>query len=574
MEDNSNFDLGGFLNSPQAQANKPAAMQYLQSKGIIDPQGNPVPGKVKTVQPASPDTRNPIQKALGTFLDPIVTTAVRAGQAVGAGALRLAGIDTSKAMNQDVKVPFLGTNVPAPSKDTTKTVTGRALGTVALGVPSPATAGALLGASGALQDNKGAGGVALDTAIGAIGGKILEHGFNAVAPFVEQAAMKYGMPFVDKIAQYVPESAKGFMDNLASKLPNLGEKAILPKPISNVVNKGNEMLDTAINAPLDIASSKIYNAITGKGPVGDINAFITKNYTKAVRPSVAGMGSAPQVASYENKTINAVNSIVENKPNLQLLTDTGETVNKLPSTLKEFSQAIDQTKGQIFKQYDALASASGQAGAKVDLQPIVSELRQVSADPVIADTHPELAAYAESRAKAFETRGSYTPDETQRAIAIYNKSLEAFYKNPSYQSATKASIDSMIVNKMRSALDSTIENTSGAGYQGLKNQYGALKSIEKDVVHRAIVDGRKAPKGLLDFADIGSAAELMRGLVTMNPADFAASAGIKLVTRYYKYLNDPNTAVERLFSGAEKASLEKALQNRPSKATEPKAKVK
>lgn len=39
MADN-NFDLKGFLNDPKVQANKPAAIRYLQQKGIIDAQGN------------------------------------------------------------------------------------------------------------------------------------------------------------------------------------------------------------------------------------------------------------------------------------------------------------------------------------------------------------------------------------------------------------------------------------------------------------------------------------------------------------------------------------------------------
>lgn len=44
----TNFDLKGFLNDPKAQANKPAAIKYLQQKGIIDTQGNAIKGTFKT----------------------------------------------------------------------------------------------------------------------------------------------------------------------------------------------------------------------------------------------------------------------------------------------------------------------------------------------------------------------------------------------------------------------------------------------------------------------------------------------------------------------------------------------
>lgn len=59
MADN-NFDLHGFLNDPQVQADKPSAIKYLQDKGIIDQQGNPVAGMYRATSQKVMNQENPI----------------------------------------------------------------------------------------------------------------------------------------------------------------------------------------------------------------------------------------------------------------------------------------------------------------------------------------------------------------------------------------------------------------------------------------------------------------------------------------------------------------------------------
>jgi hypothetical protein len=530
--------------------------------------------------PAQPEP-NIAQKAIGTFLDPIISGATRTGQAVGTGIMSatnaIAGkpvFDIQKGLDTPTTNPLTGTPLNAPSKDTAEQIAGRGLSTVALGIPGTAAAGAALGLGSAMEQNKGIGSSAIDTVAGAIGGKILEHGFNAVAPYVEKAAMNLGKPFIDKISQYVPDSAKSFMESLGSKIGGVTDAKVLPQAASDAIDKGANAVSNAAQKPFDAAgnaTSKMYDAITGKGAPSNVDAFITKNFNKGVRPSVSGKNTSTQMENSDQKAIGAVKTIVENKPNLQLMDENGHPTNKLPTNLKEFADSIDQTKQQLFKQYDSLSKQAGETGAKIDLSGVSGELNKVANDPVMVDNHPEIAKYAQARADALTSRGSYTPEQAQQAIQLYNKSLDAFYKNPSYDTASKASVDAMIANQMRSELDSTIEKNTSPGYQELKNKYGQLKSIEKDVVHRAIVDGRKNEKGLLDFANIGSAAELMRGLVTMNPADIATSAVVKGVAKYYRYLNDPNTSIERMFSGAEKASGQGIVGNRPSIAKAPKS---
>jgi hypothetical protein len=295
----------------------------------------------------------------------------------------------------------------------------------------------------------------------------------------------------------------------------------------------------------------LYTAITTKSPEA-VDAYITGKFEKGVRPSVVGKSTAPQIQKYKDKTLQAVKTITQNKNNLNLVDEFGESTNKLPQTLKQFADSIDQTKKVIFSKYDALQKTAGEKGATVKLDPAITELRTIESSPTVQDLHPELANYAKTRADALEKRGSYTTQSAQDAITNLNISLEAFYKNPSYETASKAGVDALIANKLRAGLDSMIEKTTGAGYQDLKNQYGALKTIEKDVVHRSIVDARKSVKGLIDFSDILSGGQVVTGLLSFNPTLVATGVAQKGIASYLKMLNDPNIAIKKLFNVSEK----------------------
>jgi len=79
-------------------------------------------------------------------------------------------------------------------------------------------------------------------------------------------------------------------------------------------------------------------------------------------------------------------------------------------------------------------------------------------------------------------------------------------------------VDMLAANNLRRALDTAVENS---GYMELRRDYGALREIEKEVSNRALVDARKNTKGLLDFTDIYTAAEMARAIGSMSPGGAA-----------------------------------------------------
>lgn len=280
-----------------------------------------------------------------------------------------------------------------------------------------------------------------------------------------------------------------------------------------------------------------------------LDPIIDEAINKAIRPSVVGKETLGQSTKYYENARSAVKIIVENKGNLKLTDEFLEPLptESLPTNLREFQQAIDQTKKQIFTEYDTLQKAAGEQGATVSLDSLVTELEKISENPSIQDLAPNVANYASKRAEALSTRGHYSPQEAQDAIAGLNAKLDAFYKNPSSVDANTAQVDAMIVNQLRENLDNSITLAGAERYQPLKNKYGALKTIEKDLNHRAVVFARQNVKSFIDFSDILSAGDIVRGIVFQQNEFIVKGLIQKGIALYYRHLNNPNTLVKGMF---------------------------
>lgn len=238
------------------------------------------------ISPEGSDDRSLIQKGLGLFLDPIIDTGALAGRALGALGVKAVNaisggaldkytpegdINTAlqRAINTPDKIPVItGAKVTPAAEMNAENIIGRGVSTVALGVGNPAAGGALLGLGGAMENNASASEAAISTVVGAIGGKITEYGFNAVAPYVSKAIAKYGTPFYEKIVGYIPEASRSVFKNLASHADSLLPSTEGKIPVvSDAINKGNEMFSSAVNKPFEVAGSiknKVVESVTPK----------------------------------------------------------------------------------------------------------------------------------------------------------------------------------------------------------------------------------------------------------------------------------------------------------------------
>ncbi len=438
------------------------------------------------------------------------------------------------------------------------------------------TAGAVFAAPGALvESGKNMAGT-VGNAIDPNFTKNLDRGVQGVGdaignnPIVQEFAMKHPNAAEDFSRALNLLFAKGETGEI-NPTRMAGEMKALPGTIKgDIAPPGGSgglkqaITDTGAKIKETIVDPVVRNLMESSQK--NINNKILKDYQKGVKPTILGKQTAGKADSYNQKVVSSVNSIVDNAPNIKYNLEDGSTEGgRAPQTLNEFSQAISQTKKGIFEKYDNLAKQAGENGAVIETKPIASELDSVINNKALKIANPKAIDYAENLKHRLEIAGDLDTKTTQDVIEAYNKSLEAYYRNPSYDTATQAGIDALVANKFRESLDSKIEKTSGDGYQELKNQYGALKTIEKDVVKRDLMEARKNIKGLIDYSDIASGADLASGLLTMSPVTFARGLAMKGIASYIKFKNSPNQAIKSMFERAsESRSTKSGSQTTPT----------
>lgn len=327
------------------------------------------------------------------------------------------------------------------------------------------------------------------------------------------------------------------------------------------ISAGTEILSTlpigvaprVAKTGLKVADDLTEQAIKAFEPTTkSIEKKVIEQFQKGVKPRINAKMTPNQATKFENDIVNAARTIDTNKANLSFVDELGEKITgRNPQTLSELSDALEQTKKQVFSDYDSLAQQAGNEGLKINTNNIAKELDTVISNEALQITNPQAIGYARELKDRLSFR-ELDASTVQDVIKNYNESLQAFYRNPTYDTASKASIDAMIANQMRQQLDEGITSLTGAQYQSIKNKYGSLKSVEKDIIKAALRDARKNNKGLLDYTDILTGGDIITGLATMNPAVLARGGVSRGIKEFYKYLNSPNRAVKKMFESAER----------------------
>ena len=387
---------------------------------------------------------------------------------------------------------------------------------------------------------------------------------SAFAPILEAPIIK---PTVEKIVQKATEipGARNIISkatDLAIKYPEasadlknifdiatLGIGGALEKPLVGEARA----LGRDISRGLDVALTPSEEAVQRE---------VVSLFQKSIKPT--SKKTLAQGEKYENDIVKALKTIKTNSDSLNIEDAAGEIVSRTPQSINELAQGVDQTKKIVFSQYDSLAKQAGTAGAKIDVKPIADELDLITKDKALEFTNPEVIDYAKKQADNLRKFDVLDTQLTQSIVQRMNSNLQAFYRNPTYESASKVSIDALIVNNLRKSLDEAIEGATGKEYQVLKNQYSALKAIENDVVRASMRDAKKNVKGLLDYTDIFTSGQVVGGILTLNPAMFTKGAIERGFKELYKALNDPNRAVGNMF---ERLDIDTNLKFTPESKT-------
>lgn len=303
-----------------------------------------------------------------------------------------------------------------------------------------------------------------------------------------------------------------------------------------------------------------------------------KLINKSIKPTVAWKQSATDLAKFQENVVKSVDTIIQNKDNLKFTDKLWQVIEwKTPESLKQFSESIWQTKNSIFQQYNNLAKEAWKT-VDVPLDNIVNELDIIINNQLLDISAPWLRKYAENMKKTVWKINRLWVEQSQQLLQQLNNKLKIFYKNPNPNDIWKNMVDVLISNNLRQWLDDSILKALWDNqYSNLKSKYGELVSIEKEVAKRALIEARRNNKSLLDFTDIFSAWDVMLWLAWWQFWLVAKWLMQKWMKQYYKYLDNPNNNIKKLFQKVEKwkidvESLRKAKNLEKAETTLKKAK--
>lgn len=287
-----------------------------------------------------------------------------------------------------------------------------------------------------------------------------------------------------------------------------------------------------------VGAKKIFQPIEKQ-----VSSKIREAIDKGLKPGKASIQKGEQ---FYNKAQEAFQILAKRKPAIEVA-DEAERVVKLPETRAEMLDALSQTKKQIYSEYTDLAEKAG--GAKYNTTNVANKLQEIAQSKKY---NPQVRKHAEELFYELEELNGESPVVIQERIQDLNNSLTGLYEGRVPKA--KAQVDVSVAELLRKDLDNLIEQNAGEGYQALRNEYSALKSVEKDLANQVAVEARKNTKGLIDFTDIFTGGDLFAGAITANPALIARGVAGGIIKRTIKSLNDPNRFIKGAFEALEKQS--------------------
>jgi hypothetical protein len=343
---------------------------------------------------------------------------------------------------------------------------------------------------------------------------------------------------------------------ITKKLADMYEGKATGTVTEEMIKTGKD-LQTGLALELaPIVAGKTLVRTYGTKTAQKIESLIRQNIAKALRPTVAKQKSWRLVQKYANDARAAVTHIVANKSNLEF--DLGTVKGQLPKNLSQFGEAIDQSKKEIFKQYDDMARAADEGGLQINLWEkggVMDELNKLMDNKALKIGSPRTIAHAKAMQKELLAEKTMTAVEAQEFIALLNQSTKASFKNPSMDTAGQAVVDSLVANHLREALEEGVKSYGGQEYLELRKAYGSLTAIEDEVARAIVRDMGKGAKGLIDFSDIFTSYVAVESILKYDPARFAAAGGARTTAAFYKYLNNPNVLVRKMFQGIDKIAV-------------------
>lgn len=282
---------------------------------------------------------------------------------------------------------------------------------------------------------------------------------------------------------------------------------------------------------------------------------IEEKIQKAIKPTVIEKKWSNIIQKFNNDVVKSIDTVQYYWDKIQLKDVDWNMVNRPVESVKDFWDAIQQSKWFVFEEYNAKKAQAWEAWLEIDLKNAVNELQATKEKLKRIPWQRQVMAYIDEQIDDLNSLWKLNPDEAQTAMQVYNDRLNAFYRNPQPNDVWKASIDALINNSIRDNMNKWIEAATGwPEYQILKDRYRALLNIEKEVMKRAVVSGRQNAKSLLDFSDLFTADQAIGAIVNVASGNIPwaikntlSAVFINWLKSMYKKINSPDVNLKELF---------------------------
>ena len=291
---------------------------------------------------------------------------------------------------------------------------------------------------------------------------------------------------------------------------------------------------------------------------------------KSIKPTVKWKMNQADYNKFIDDTLDIVDLMDKNKWILQYTDDAWNAVKwQMPTNMRETSEALWNLKKVLYDQYNEIAKQAGDAGARVNMNKAFQQLDDLSKDISQNIANPQtkniIDTYKDALLQYTDDAGTIAIEDAQKLTQDFNKQLTAFFKNPNMNDVSRNSIIAQLNKWTKDAindsiddvLDDAINNWSSMSsqYTQLKSFYGKIKTIEDEISKRALVEARKNAKGLSStILDSLSWWEFTSAVLSLDPVKAGKAWVMNLISRYYNYVNNPNTQLNNLFKLVERTN--------------------
>lgn len=208
-------------------------------------------------------------------------------------------------------------------------------------------------------------------------------------------------------------------------------------------------------------------------------------------------------------------------------------------------QAWKEAKKQVFDEYTSLAQKAGET-TTLDLAPVRKQIAEALDAPILSIEKNAVRSILNDFDQIFKNPAEVDMQAAERFIKSLNdNTVQGFFSGTSDAASSK--VNAGTAKLIRDILDDAIEDTTGAQYQTLRNQYSALKSLEDDLVRKFQQDARSIGGGLPEYTGAFASGDMIGSALSLDPAQFAKGATLGTFSALKRQLSNPERFLRRSF---------------------------